>query len=195
MADTVDRIMHPQAYICSEPFCHESEHSLETHDIQRVLRARYGGIEASDVLVQFARIELERPDALVWMQNGKFFEIYGDAARLLGRLLDLRVAEKPLMTGRDRQPLNLSMTGITIGSEREHLARLLRMGYRVAIGREIEGQRDGTIKARQLAEVITPGSVFDEDLLDDERRLLAAVDMGGKCAAIAIADVSTGVLW
>jgi hypothetical protein len=38
---------------------------MATHDIQRVLRARYGGIEASDVLVQFARIELERPDALV----------------------------------------------------------------------------------------------------------------------------------
>src|SRR5215213_4799281 len=73
---------------------------METRNIQRVLRARYGGIEASDLLVQFARIELERPDALVWMQNGKFFEIYGDAARLMGRLLDLRVAEKPLMTGR-----------------------------------------------------------------------------------------------
>ena len=168
---------------------------METHDIQRVLRARYGGVEASDVLVQFARIELERPDALTWMQNGKFYEVYGDAARLLGRLLDLRVAEKPLMTRRNRQPLMLAMTGITIGSEREHLVRLLRMGYRVAIGREIDGERDGTIKARQLVEVITPGSVFDEDLLDDERRLLAAVVLSHERAALAIADVSTGVLW
>src|SRR5919198_664740 len=91
---------------------------METHDIQRVLRARYGGVEASDVLVQFARIEIERPDALAWMQNGKFYEVYGDAARLLGRLLDLRVAEKPLMTGRNRQPLMLSMTGITSGITR-----------------------------------------------------------------------------
>jgi DNA mismatch repair protein MutS len=168
---------------------------LETHDIQRVLRARYGGVEASDVLVQFARIELERPDALAWMQNGKFYEVYGDAARLLGRLLDLRVAEKPLMTGANRQPIMLAMTGITIGSEREHLARLLRMGYRVAIGREVDGERDGTIKARQLAEVITPGTVFDEDLLGEERRLLAAVDIGHQRAGLAIADVSTGVLW
>ncbi|MEO7911251.1 MAG: DNA mismatch repair protein MutS [Roseiflexaceae bacterium] len=164
-------------------------------DIQRVLRARYGGIEASDVLIQFARIELERPDALVWMQNGKFYEVYGDVARLLGRLLDLRVAEKPLMTNRNGQPLMLSMTGITIGSEREHLMRLLRMGYRVAIGREIDGERDGTVKARQLTEVITPGTVFDEDLLGDERRLLAAVDVGYQRAALAIADVSTGLLW
>jgi DNA mismatch repair protein MutS len=167
---------------------------LDTYDIQRVLRARYGGVEASDVLVQFARIELERPDALTWMQNGKFFEVYGDAARLLGRLLDLRVAEKPLMTGRDRQPIMLAMTGIVIGSEREHLARLLRMGYRVAIGREIDGEKEGTIKARQLTEVITPGTVFDEDLLDDER-LLAAVDLGPEHAALAVADVSTGALW
>ncbi len=168
---------------------------MTSHDIQRVLRARYGGVEASDVLVQFARIELERPDALVWMQNGKFYEIYGDLARLLGRLLDLRVAEKPLMTGRNRQPLMLAMTGITIGSEREHLARLLRMGYRVAIGREIEGEREGTIKARQLVEVITPGTVFDEDLLEDERRLLAAVELNHERAALALADVSTGMLW
>lgn len=168
---------------------------MEIQDIQRVLRARYGGVEASDVLVQFARIELERPDAMVWMQNGKFYEVYGDPARLLGRLLDLRVAEKPLMTGRDRQPVMLAMTGITIGSEREHLVRLLRMGYRVAIGREIDGEREGTLKARQLTEVITPGAVFDEDLLDDERRLLAAVDLSHERAALAIADVSTGMLW
>jgi hypothetical protein len=87
---------------------------VETDTIQRVLRARYGGVEASDVLIQFARIELERPDALVWMQNGKFCEIYGDAARLLGRLLDLRVAEKPLMTGRERHPF-----GLAIGSNGE----------------------------------------------------------------------------
>jgi DNA mismatch repair protein MutS len=165
-----------------------------THDIQRVLRARYGGVEASDVLVQFARIELERPDALTWMQNGKFFEVYGDVARLLGRLLDLRVAEKPLMTDRDGQPVKLAMTGITIGSEREHLGRLLRMGYRVAIGREIDGEREGTIKARQLVEVITPGTIFDEDLLDDERRLLAAVHLSHERTALAIADVSTGLL-
>jgi DNA mismatch repair protein MutS len=92
------------------------------------------------------------------------------------------------------QPIMLAMTGITIGSEREHLARLLRMGYRVAIGREIDGEREGTLKARQLAEVITPGSVFDEDLLDDER-LLAAVDLSHERAALAIADVSTGALW
>jgi DNA mismatch repair ATPase MutS len=61
------------------------------------------------VLVQFARIELERPDALAWMQNGKFYEVYGDAARPLGRLLNLRVAEKPLMAGRARHPLALAI--------------------------------------------------------------------------------------
>jgi DNA mismatch repair protein MutS len=168
---------------------------MESHDVQRVLRARYGGVEASDVLVQFARIELERPDALVWMQNGKFFEVYGDPARLLGRLLDLRVAEKPLMTARNGQPIQLAMTGIMIGSEREHLARLLRMGYRVAIGREIAGEREGNVKARHLAEVITPGTLFDEDLLGDEPRLLAAVAFGPECAGLAVADVSTGTLW
>lgn len=168
---------------------------METRDIQRVLRARYGGVEASDLLVQFARIELERPDALVWMQNGKFYEVYGHAARMLGRVLDLRVAEKPLMTGANGQPVSLAMTGVTVGSEREHLARLLRMGYRIAIGREVEGEREGTVKARQLETVITPGTVFDEDLLGDERQLLAAVDLGHQRAALALADVSTGSLW
>ncbi|HEU5103884.1 MAG TPA: DNA mismatch repair protein MutS [Roseiflexaceae bacterium] len=167
---------------------------MATHDIQRVLRARYGGVEASDVLVQFARIELERPDALVLMQNGKFYEVYGDVARLLGRLLDLRVAEKPLMTDRNGQSIMLSMTGITIGSEREHLTRLLRMGYRVAIGREVDGEREGAVKARQLTEVITPGTIFDEDLLGDQRQLLAAVFIGNARAALAVADVSTGML-
>jgi DNA mismatch repair protein MutS len=170
-------------------------HSMQTHDIQRVLRARYGGIEASDVLVQFARIELERPDALALMQNGKFYEVYGDTARLLGRLLDLRVAEKPLMTARDGQPLLLAMTGITIGSEREHFQRLLHMGYRIAVGREVAGERDGSVKARQLSEVLTPGTIFDEDLLDDERRLLASVELGHEQAGLAIADISTSALW
>jgi DNA mismatch repair protein MutS len=68
------------------------------------------------------------------------------------------------------------------------------MGYRVAIGREVDGERDGNVKARQLAEVITPGTIFDEDLLDDER-LLAVVELGHERAALAAADVSTGTLW
>jgi DNA mismatch repair protein MutS len=168
---------------------------METHEIQRVLRARYGGAQASDILVQFARIELERPDALTVMQNGKFFEVYGDPARLLGRLLDLRVAEKPLMSDRNGQPVMLAMTGITIGSEREHFQRLLRMGYRIAVGREVAGEREGSVKARQLAEVLTPGTIFDEDLLDDERRLLAAVELGHERAGLAVADISTSALW
>lgn len=168
---------------------------METHEIQRVLRARYGGVEASEILIQFARIELQRPDALVLMQNGKFFEVYGHGARLLGRLLDLRVAEKPLMSGPGRQPINLAMTGITIGSEREHITRLLRMGYRVALGRELAGERDGAVKARQLEAVLTPGTLFDEDLLGDERQLIAAVALAPRGAGLALADVSTGSLW
>jgi hypothetical protein len=39
------------------------------------------------------KIELERPNALVWMQNGKFYEVYGDVARLMGRLLDLLIEQ------------------------------------------------------------------------------------------------------
>src|SRR5262249_51580086 len=89
-----------RTHICSGAVLPRKRVSMEIHEIQRVLRARYGGVEASDILVQYARLELERPDAIVWMQNGKFYEVYGDTARLLGRLLDLRVAEKPLMTGR-----------------------------------------------------------------------------------------------
>src|SRR5256885_17219384 len=88
----------------------------------------------------------------------------------------------------------LAMTGIIIGGEREHLARLLRMGYRVAIGREIDGEREGTIKARQLTEVITPGSVFDEDMLDDERRLLTTVHFSHDRAPLAISHRSPGML-
>src|ERR671938_62244 len=68
------------------------------------------------------------------------------------------------------------------------------MGYRVAIGREIDGEREGTLKARQLAEVITPGSLFDEDLLGDERQLLASIELGQQRAGLAVADVSTGGL-
>src|SRR5581483_5485126 len=90
---------------------------------------------------------------------------------------------------------NLAMTGITIRSDREHLVRLLRMGYRVAVGREVDGEREGTLKARQLSEVITPGSLFDEDLLDDQRQLLAAIHLGPQRAGLAVADVSTGALW
>ena len=73
------------------------------------------------MLIQFGRIELERPDALVWMQNGKFYEVYGDVARLLGRLLDLRVAEKPLMTGRNGHPF-----GIAIGTNGAFVASTAR---------------------------------------------------------------------
>ncbi|MBI4520763.1 MAG: DNA mismatch repair protein MutS [Gemmatimonadetes bacterium] len=141
---------------------------------------------------QWRDIKARHRDAIILFRVGDFYEMfYGDAeegARLLGLTLTSRnngaAAEVPL-------------AGVPVRALEEYLARLVRLGRRVAICEQMEDPSEAKgIVRREVVETVTPGAVLRDALLSARRNnFLVAVGAAEHDAyALAAADLSTGEL-
>ncbi len=75
----------------------------------------------------------------------------------------------------------------------EYLPRLVRLGRKVAICEQVEdaSQADGLVR-REVVEIVTPGAVIDDALLDFGRNTFVAAIAGDGPIGLATADLSTG---
>ncbi len=141
---------------------------------------------------QYLEVKAERPDCLLLMRMGDFYECFLDDAVELSRIAGVA------LTSRNKdaeQPI--AMAGVPHHSLAGHLPKLLAAGKRVAIMDQLEDPKDakGLVK-RGLTRVITPGTLIDEDVLDaaSANVLVActALDVSDGPIGIAALDVSTG---
>ena len=153
--------------------------------------------ELTPMLSQYADLCAAHEDALVLFQVGDFYEAFCEAAETVARVCEVTLTERSDSTG------DYPMAGIPIDNAAPYLESLLDAGYRVALGDQVEDaeQASGLVD-RAVTEVITPGTVVEDDLLDSgTTNYVAAVaadgDGGGSDAApgtvgLAAVDVSTG---
>ena len=88
------------------------------------------------------------------------------------------------------------MCGVPFHAADTYTARLVEMGYKVAICEQLEdpSKTKGMVK-RGVIRVVTPGTVTSEQILkDDENNYLASVYMDGQGMAVSYCDISTGEL-
>jgi DNA mismatch repair protein MutS len=86
------------------------------------------------------------------------------------------------------------MAGVPCQSVESYISQLIDKGYRVAICEQMEepSQASGIVE-RDVVRVITPGTVVDNDILDDKNNnYLAAVVGDGEGYGFGFVDVSTG---
>ena len=150
------------------------------------------------MLSQYADLCATHEDALVLFQVGDFYEALCEAAEVVARVCEVTLTERSDSTG------DYPMAGIPIDNAAPYLESLLDAGYRVAIGDQVEDaeQASGLVD-RAVTEVITPGTVVEDDLLEaGTTNYVAAVaaeggDDAGETApesevGLAAVDVSTG---
>ena len=95
------------------------------------------------------------------------------------------------------QPLTkrgvVPMCGIPFHAANAYIGRLLRAGRKVAICDQVEEARPGQLVKREITQILSPGTHFDERMLTAERNnFLAAVYPLGKNFGLAIVDLTTG---
>jgi len=150
------------------------------------------------MLSQYADLCAAHEDALVLFQVGDFYEAFCEAAEAVARVCEVTLTERSDSTG------DYPMAGVPIDNAAPYLESLLDAGYRVAVGDQVEDaeQASGLVD-RAVTEVITPGTVVEDDLLEaGTTNYVAAVaadtgDEDGDSAAspsvgLAAVDVSTG---
>ena len=145
--------------------------------------------QLTPMMAQYRRIKGELPkDALLLFRLGDFYEMFFEDAQAGAQILNLA------LTARNGIP----MCGLPFHAANNYIARILKAGRKVAICEQTEEARPGKLVNREVTQILSPGTHFDERMLVAERNnFLAAVYPGEKSSAgrtygLALVDLTTG---
>lgn len=138
---------------------------------------------------QYLKIKEAYRDSIVLFRLGDFYETFDDDARLVASELDITLTGRSL--GKN---LRVPMAGVPAHSVDSYLARLVKKGYQVAICEQLSDPAlSKGLVDRDVVRVVTPGTVFEDSLLDQRaNNYLAAISVDGPRAGLAYADITTG---
>lgn len=136
------------------------------------------------MMQQYRRVRGELPsDVLLLFRLGDFYEMFFEDAQEGSKILNVA------LTKRGTTP----MCGIPYHAANGYIARILKAGRKVAICDQVEEAIPGQLVKREVTQIISPGTHFDERILVAERNnFLASVYPLGKFFGIAIVDLTTG---
>src|SRR6187551_1128767 len=140
--------------------------------------------QLTPMMAQYRRIKGELPkDALLLFRLGDFYEMFFEDAQNGAQLLNVTLTKRGVVP----------MCGIPFHAAQGYIARLLKAGKKVAICEQVEDAKPGQLVRREVTQILSPGTHFDERMLAAERNnFLAAVCPSGKMFGLAFADLTTG---
>jgi len=136
------------------------------------------------MMAQYRRIKGELPrDALLLFRLGDFYEMFFEDAQAGAQLLNVALTRRGVVP----------MCGIPYHAAHAYIARLLKAGRKVAICDQMEEARPGQLVKREVTQILSPGTHFDERMLQAERNnFLAGVCRVGGRHGLAAVDLTTG---
>ena len=139
---------------------------------------------ATPMMQQYRAIKNRHRDAILFFRLGDFYEMFEQDAVEASSLLDLT------LTQRNGTP----MCGIPYHAAEGYIARLLKAGKKIAVCEQTHIPPKGkSIATREVSEVITPGTVVDENLLErTANNYLLCIGWRQEVISLAYIDLSTG---
>src|SRR5438309_1914160 len=140
--------------------------------------------QLTPMMAQYRRIKSELPkDALLLFRLGDFYERFFEDAQTGAKLLNVALTKRG----------TVPMCGIPFHAATGYIGRLLRAGRKVAICDQMEDARPGQLVKREVTQILSPGTHFDERMLSSERNnFLAGIYPMGRTFGLAFADLTTG---
>ena len=137
---------------------------------------------------QYAQIKSKYPDAILLFRVGDFYETFGEDAITVARTLGI------VQTKRNNGSSAIELAGFPYHSLNLYLPKLVRSGFRVAICEQMEKPVPGRVVKRSVTELITPGVITGDQMLDTKKNnFLASIHYGSRdIHGIAFIDISTG---
>lgn len=118
---------------------------------------------ATPLIKQYFAIKDEYPDALLLFQVGDFYELFFDDAKKAASFLGITLTSR----GKNND-VPIPLCGVPVHALDHYLTKLVRGGFRVAICNQLEEPKPGKVVKRGVTQVLTPGTLTDEKLLDDK---------------------------
>ena len=143
------------------------------------------------VMRQYLELKEQYPDTILLFRIGDFYETFNADAELISRELEIVLTSRS-KSGDNRIPL----AGVPYHAADGYIAKLVGKGYKVAVCEQVEDPKTARgIVRREIARVITPGTVIDSALLTSSAATyLMAIcpDVKQQEWGIALLDISTG---
>jgi DNA mismatch repair protein MutS len=140
------------------------------------------------MLQQYFAIKEQHKDAVVFFHLGDFYEMFGPDAVEVSRLLDLTLTARQKGTENE-----MPMCGFPAHAAAPYIAKLTKAGKRIAVCDQLTEPDGKGIVQRAVTRVITPGTTFDETVLDGKiANFLCAVVSRENQFGLAVVDVTTG---
>ena len=141
---------------------------------------------------QYFEIKEAHPDTVLFFRMGDFYEMFYEDAEIVSKELGLT------LTSRDKKADNpIPMAGFPWHALEENLKKMVTRGYKITLCEQEQELRPGAkLLERIVTRVYTPGSLYEEDLLEqDKASRLASIIIKKGIIGIAIIDVSTSEVW
>ncbi|MHA3979675.1 DNA mismatch repair protein MutS [Halovulum sp. GXIMD14794] len=146
------------------------------------------------MMAQYLEIKGRYPDALLFYRMGDFYELFFDDAEAAAAALDIALTKRGKHLGED-----IAMCGVPHHAAEGYLLTLIRKGFRVAIGEQLESPAEAkkrgskSVVKRDVVRLVTPGTLTEDSLLQARAHnyLAAWAQIRDECA-FAWVDVSTG---
>jgi len=148
--------------------------------------------QMTPMMQQYLATKEEYNDCILFYRLGDFYEMFFDDAITVSRELELTLTGKSCGL-EERAP----MCGVPYHSANIYIARLIEKGFKVAICEQVEDPKTAKgIVRREVIRVVTPGTVIDEELLDEKNNnYLAVIYRENTQIGFAVSDVSTGEIF
>lgn len=140
------------------------------------------------MMAQYLQMKEQYKDTILFFRLGDFYEMFYNDAILAAKELEIT------LTRRDKKNA-IPMCGVPHHSAKSYIERLIEKGYKVAIAEQMEDPKltKGMVK-REVVQIITPGTVMDDMISENESNYLACLYKNEQNYIIAYSDVSTGEL-
>ncbi|VAW93516.1 DNA mismatch repair protein MutS [hydrothermal vent metagenome] len=141
------------------------------------------------MMQQYLGIKADYPSTLLFYRMGDFYELFFDDAKRAAKLLDITLTHRGKAAG---EPI--PMAGVPYHAVDNYLARLLNLGESIAICEQIgdPATSKGPVE-RKVKRIITPGTVTDEALLQNQHEnLLLCILPHDTQYGIAVLDMASG---
>ncbi|HQQ19539.1 MAG TPA: hypothetical protein PK520_05580, partial [Exilispira sp.] len=135
------------------------------------------------MMQHWVKIKSKYKDFIIFYRLGDFYEMFEEDAREASKILNLA------LTKRAGHP----MCGVPYHSYKIYLKKLISYGKKVVICEQLEdpAKAKGMVK-RGVVEVVTPGTIVEEDYLSGENNYIASIYRLNKLIGVSWCDVSTG---
>lgn len=142
----------------------------------------------SPMMEHYLQMKEQYKDCVLFYRLGDFYELFNEDAIEISRVLDLT------LTGKNcGQEERAPMCGVPYHAAEGYIAKLVSLGYKVAICEQLTEPGKNKMVERDVVKVITAGTVTEDSMLDETKNnYIMCIYKENNKMAVIYSDITTG---